>query len=226
MSEVSDFKEYIYKKAEDLTSNQRKELDPNVFGLPEQRKFPMPDAEHVRKAWQFLGRSKLSPDQKDQVKTKIFARAKELGIDTSNWNIQKSASEDVPDKKEDTFRGAKAVAKMNAIDNVLDVVRGGAAVGAGIVASSPIRNELKNAIKNPKAIKKVLFETPEAKNSWKEFGKMQKAAVPAGLALAGIYTAIAARDDLKHKKEMQAGQAKSATVSLLKDRIYKEAGIE
>ena len=82
----------ISKTAATITSEQRKDMDPNMFGLPEERKFPMPDKEHVVKAWQFLGKSKLDPETKKAVKNKIFARAKELGVDTSKWDTEKVAS--------------------------------------------------------------------------------------------------------------------------------------
>jgi hypothetical protein len=89
---ATEYEEEIHKIANDLTTIQRKQLPDEIFGFPEQRKFPMPDKEHVVKAWQFLGRSKLSDAQKSQVKDRILSRAKELGVDTSGWNTEKTAS--------------------------------------------------------------------------------------------------------------------------------------
>jgi hypothetical protein len=75
----------IEKVAEVLTSAERKELPDDIFGLPEKRKFPMPDEEHTRMAWKFLNKSKITEVEREQARKRILARANQLGVDTTNW---------------------------------------------------------------------------------------------------------------------------------------------
>jgi hypothetical protein len=68
--------EYSQLKAAD-----RKALGDSDFGIPEARRFPMPDAEHVRKAAQMFSRAKgLSPDQKSKLKSRIKSKATKFGV--------------------------------------------------------------------------------------------------------------------------------------------------
>lgn len=61
-----------------LKSAARKSLPSSTFGLPEQRKYPMPDASHAAnaksRARQMVKRGKLSPQQE----AKIDAKANSL----------------------------------------------------------------------------------------------------------------------------------------------------
>jgi hypothetical protein len=61
-----------------ISSKDRKALPNEIFGLPEDRKFPLTDEAHVRKAIQYF---KFAPPAKRVVLAKnINARAKELGM--------------------------------------------------------------------------------------------------------------------------------------------------
>jgi hypothetical protein len=80
------------KIAGDLTSKDRKALPEGVFALPEQRKFPMPDEKHTRLAWQFVNKAKIDDGTKAKVRSRIKARAKSLGMDTSGWGKQSKAA--------------------------------------------------------------------------------------------------------------------------------------
>jgi hypothetical protein len=57
-----------------LTTSKRKAEPKSDFGLPEQRKFPMPDASHARnakaRASQMEHQGKLSPGDKKKVDAK------------------------------------------------------------------------------------------------------------------------------------------------------------
>ena len=58
---------------EQLSSEERKDLPDSVFGLPERREYPMPDAAHVRAAESYF---RYCPES---LKPK-FAHAKEYGV--------------------------------------------------------------------------------------------------------------------------------------------------
>jgi hypothetical protein len=80
----SEYLKDIYKTAATLTSQQRNSMDKSQFGIPEQRRFPMPDKEHVLLAWRSVNKAKDIPD-KEALKSRIKSRAKQLGVDTSTW---------------------------------------------------------------------------------------------------------------------------------------------
>ena len=58
----------------DLPTNERNALADNVFGLPEKRAYPMPDANHARnakaRAAEELKMGNLSPAEKDRIDRK------------------------------------------------------------------------------------------------------------------------------------------------------------
>ncbi|MDE6558426.1 MAG: hypothetical protein K2K29_00885 [Muribaculaceae bacterium] len=62
-----------------LDSEERKELPSDMFGLPERREFPMPDAAHVRAAEAYF---RYCPDElKPKLAKAILRFAKEYGVD-------------------------------------------------------------------------------------------------------------------------------------------------
>lgn len=65
-----------------LTYEEKKELPDSVFGLPQRREYPMPDAAHVRAAESYF---RYCPeDLKGQLARAILARAKEFGVDVES----------------------------------------------------------------------------------------------------------------------------------------------
>ena len=72
-----------------LNTIERKELPDSVFGLPERREYPMPDAAHVRAAEAYF---RYCPDDlKPKLARAILARAKEYGREIfSNFNTQRN----------------------------------------------------------------------------------------------------------------------------------------
>ncbi len=61
-----------------LTTEERKDLPDSVFGLPERREYPMPDAAHVRAAEAYF---RYCPeDLRQKLARAIVARAKEFGV--------------------------------------------------------------------------------------------------------------------------------------------------
>ena len=66
-----------------LTYQEKKELPDSVFGLPERREYPMPDAAHVRAAEAYF---RYCPeDLKPKLARAILA--KEFGVDVSSPTV-------------------------------------------------------------------------------------------------------------------------------------------
>ena len=68
-----------------ISYDERKELPDSVFGLPERREYPMPDAAHVRAAESYF---RYCPeDLKPKLARAILARAKEFGVNIQSPTI-------------------------------------------------------------------------------------------------------------------------------------------
>lgn len=65
-----------------LDAEERKELPDNVFGLPERREYPMPDAAHVRAAEAYF---RYCPEElKPKLARAILRFAGEYGVDVKS----------------------------------------------------------------------------------------------------------------------------------------------
>lgn len=74
-----------------LTEEERKELPDSVYGLPERREFPMPDAAHVRAAEAYF---RYCPDElKPKLARAILRFAREYGVDVQSPTILSYAAE-------------------------------------------------------------------------------------------------------------------------------------
>lgn len=74
-----------------LDTEERRELPDSVYGLPERREYPMPDAAHVRAAEAYF---RYCPeDLKPKLARAILARAKEYGVDVESPTILSYANE-------------------------------------------------------------------------------------------------------------------------------------
>ena len=74
-----------------LDTEERRELPDSVYGLPERREYPMPDAAHVRAAEAYF---RYCPeDLKPQLARAILARAREFGVDVESPTILSYANE-------------------------------------------------------------------------------------------------------------------------------------
>ena len=68
-----------------LSYIEKEELPDSVFGLPERREYPMPDAAHVRAAEAYF---RYCPeDLKPKLARAILLRAKEYGVDVSSPTV-------------------------------------------------------------------------------------------------------------------------------------------
>lgn len=71
-----------------LDKAARDALPAEHFAVPGKRKLPINDANHTRLAWDMVERTKdLSDEERSEARANIRRRAKELGIDTSDWHI-------------------------------------------------------------------------------------------------------------------------------------------
>lgn len=74
-----------------IDTEQRRELPDSVFGLPERREYPMPDAAHVRAAEAYF---RYCPENlRPTLARSILAKAKEFGVDIKSPVILSYASE-------------------------------------------------------------------------------------------------------------------------------------
>ena len=74
-----------------LSYDEKKELPESVFGLPERREYPMPDAAHVRAAEAYF---RYCPeDLKPELARAILRFAKEYGVDVESPTILSYAGE-------------------------------------------------------------------------------------------------------------------------------------
>ncbi len=68
-----------------LTHDERKVLPDDIFGLPERREYPMPDAAHVRAAEAYF---RYCPEElKPKLARAILMRAKEYGVDVESPTV-------------------------------------------------------------------------------------------------------------------------------------------
>ena len=74
-----------------LTYEEKKELPDSVYGLPERREYPMPDAAHVRAAEAYF---RYCPeDLKPRLARAILARASEFGVDVESPTVRSYAEQ-------------------------------------------------------------------------------------------------------------------------------------
>lgn len=74
-----------------LDTEERRELPDSVFGLPERREYPMPDAAHVRAAESYF---RYCPeDLKPKLARAILRFAKLYGVDIQSPTILSYAEE-------------------------------------------------------------------------------------------------------------------------------------
>ena len=73
-----------------LSYEEKKELPDSVFGLPERREYPMPDATHVRAAEAYF---RYCPEElKPKLARAILRFANEYGVDVESPTVLSYAS--------------------------------------------------------------------------------------------------------------------------------------
>lgn len=74
-----------------LDTEERKELPDSVYGLPERREYPMPDAAHVRAAEAYF--RYCSEELKPKLARAILRFAAEYGVDVESPTVREYAAE-------------------------------------------------------------------------------------------------------------------------------------
>lgn len=74
-----------------LDSMERKELPSDLYGLPERREYPMPDAAHVRAAEAYF---RYCPEElKPQLAKAILRFAAQYGVDVKSETVRSYAAQ-------------------------------------------------------------------------------------------------------------------------------------
>lgn len=74
-----------------LDEEERRELPADMYGLPERREYPMPDAAHVRAAEAYF---RYCPEElRPRLAKAIMARAAEYGVDVESPVVRSYAAE-------------------------------------------------------------------------------------------------------------------------------------
>ncbi|MDE5989425.1 MAG: hypothetical protein K2H17_08505 [Duncaniella sp.] len=72
-----------------ISDDERKDLPDSMFGLPERREYPMPDAAHVRAAEAYF---RYCPEElKPRLARAILQRAQDYGVDVESPTIRSYA---------------------------------------------------------------------------------------------------------------------------------------
>jgi hypothetical protein len=74
-----------YAGTDRLTAEGRAELPDSDFGLPRERKFPMPDAAHVRAAESYFHYA--PDDEKPGLARRILQKAREFGVEVHSPTV-------------------------------------------------------------------------------------------------------------------------------------------
>ncbi len=74
-----------------LNAEERKELPDSLYGLPERREYPMPDAAHVRAAEAYF---RYCPEElKPKLARAILRFARQYGVDVESPTVLSYAAE-------------------------------------------------------------------------------------------------------------------------------------
>jgi hypothetical protein len=74
-----------------LDKKSRDALPDEHFAVPGKRKLPINDEHHTKLAWDMVDRTQgLTPEERSSARSRILHRAKDLGIDTSDWHKVKA----------------------------------------------------------------------------------------------------------------------------------------
>lgn len=74
-----------YVEGIDIQHSDTDKEDRHKFGVPEQKKFPLPDADHVHSAIRFF--NYVDQEHEEELAKAILMRAKEYGVDISEINV-------------------------------------------------------------------------------------------------------------------------------------------
>lgn len=87
----------------ELSAEERDRMAPELFAVPAKKELPIRDPDHVRLAWDMVDRTTgLSAIERRQARGRILARARQLGIDTRDWDTAATAAHTTGDDMDPT----------------------------------------------------------------------------------------------------------------------------
>ncbi len=108
-----------------LSAAARAKIKPKLFALPDKEKLPIEDADHVKLAWDMVGRTEgLTEAERVEARRRIRARAKEIGVDTSGWAAHTSQEGQMEKKTICTALGIPEAAEDAAVLVALQTAAG------------------------------------------------------------------------------------------------------
>lgn len=94
-------RESVEVKENVLDAKERKDLPDSDYAVVKKdgsKHLPIENADHVKMAWDMVDRTEgLSDSEKEEARKKILKKAKELGIDTADWDKKKNEEVEVKD---------------------------------------------------------------------------------------------------------------------------------
>lgn len=76
-----------------VSQHARDKMGPEDFAVPGKQALLINDAKHTRLAWDMVDRTGgLTPEEKSTARHRILERAKQQGVDTSNWDTSLAAA--------------------------------------------------------------------------------------------------------------------------------------
>ena len=169
-----------------LTAKERDNMDTSAFGIPELRKYPLNDKEHVIKAKQFF---KDCPDKyKSQLRTNINKAAKKFGVDKmENYNIDDEIDKLLEDLLYETDnyeepKWTKGIQKASsAAIKAMSKSKAIRKFGETDFAKTRANNNVNNAAANRRAHVKAKVKTgkklkPWEQKLWNDMNKRKKGA--------------------------------------------------
>lgn len=85
--------EYVALEAAAVSTDERKSMPDSDFAVPSKRALIIKDANHVKLAWDMVDRTQgLTDAERSEARSRILRKAKDLGVDTSDWKHTMNAS--------------------------------------------------------------------------------------------------------------------------------------
>lgn len=187
-----------------IDAEERKKLPASAFAVPGKRELPIHDAEHVRLAWDMLGRTQgLTSAERAEAKSRILARAKSLGVDTKGWDAH-------AERQEMDLTVARQALGLQADADEAAVL---AAMRAGIEMAARQAAEIERLKKEQVAPEKVIALQTEIDKMKVERAK-ERAVLFIDMAIKAGKPIVAARDALIAQHIANADEAEKLVNAL------------
>jgi len=114
-----------------LTAEERDQMPPELFAWPAKKELPIRDPAHVELAWDMVDRTAgMTAAERREARSRILARARQLGMDTRNWQTAAHAASPGDDMDPKAFRAALGLPETATEADILAAVTAHAATAA------------------------------------------------------------------------------------------------